>query len=162
LKAWKEAEALVADSDYTMFLEEPYASFLDRDSKEELRTLADYCDRLECYTASWDTSDVKKQNAYLDRMVDQGMLEAVPKNEPTATLEQVVGPCRPSRSPRQLLGRTGPIRAGDAAASRPCCPPRASSPSCSRGGSSATQPGSFPGSGRCCAPSPSSSPAPSS
>ncbi|WP_084342667.1 ABC transporter substrate-binding protein [Janibacter corallicola] len=92
LKAWKEAEALVADSDYTMFLEEPYASFLDRDSKEELRTLADYCDRLECYTASWDTSDVKKQNAYLDRMVDQGMLEAVPKNEPTATLEQVVGP----------------------------------------------------------------------
>ena len=91
LKAWKEAEKKVSDSDYEMFLEEPYASFLNRDSTEELRTLAKYCDRLECYTGSWDAADVKKQNTYLGHLVDQDMLDAVPDNAPAATLEEVTG-----------------------------------------------------------------------
>ena len=92
LKAWQEAETLVRDSDYEMFLDEPYATFLDRDSKEELQTLARYCDQVECYTGSWDASDVKEQNTYLGHLVDQDMLEAVPDNAPAATLEEVVEP----------------------------------------------------------------------
>lgn len=92
LKAWQEAETLVSDSDYEMFLEEPYATFLDRDSEEELATLAKYCDELECYTGSWDEDDVKEQNTYLGHLVDQDMLDGIPDKAPAATLEEVVAP----------------------------------------------------------------------
>lgn len=92
LKAWQEAEAMVSDSDYSMFLEEPYAGFLNRKSKEELQTLATYCDKLECYTGEWDKQDVKEQNRYLDLLVEQGMLETIPENAPVATLQQVLKP----------------------------------------------------------------------
>lgn len=91
LKAWKEAETLVSESGYQMFLEEPYAEFLDRDSTEELQTLADYCDDLECYTGSWDANDVKEQNSYLGHLVDQDMLDEIPDKAPAATLDEVIG-----------------------------------------------------------------------
>lgn len=92
LKAWQEAEVMVSDSDYEMFLEEPYAAFLDRDSKEELQTLVDYCADLECFPGEWDEDDVKEQEKYLGLMVDLDMLDAVPDKAPTATLENILNP----------------------------------------------------------------------
>lgn len=92
LMAWQEAEKMVADSDYQMFLQEPYATFLNRESEEELRTLAEYCAALECYSGEWSQSDVDQQLDYLDLMVEQGMLSAVPENAPAATLDGVLQP----------------------------------------------------------------------
>ncbi|WP_395309218.1 ABC transporter substrate-binding protein [Mycobacterium sp. AMU20-3851] len=90
LAAWQEAEQLVADSGYQMFLEEPYAGFLDRESTEELQALADYCAQLPCYTGEWNQGDVDQQMRYLDLLVQQGMLDRLPENPPVATLDSVI------------------------------------------------------------------------
>lgn len=90
LMAWQEAEKMVADSDYEMFLQEPYATFLNRESEEELRTLAEYCAEIECYTGEWTDSDVEQQLAYLDLMVEHEMISAVPENAPTGTLDSIL------------------------------------------------------------------------
>jgi NitT/TauT family transport system substrate-binding protein len=90
LKAWQEAEQMVIDSDYQMFLEEPYAGFLDRESEEELQTLAAYCAEISCYAGKWDKSDVDKQMAYLNQMVEAGMLSEVPENPPVGVLSDLV------------------------------------------------------------------------
>lgn len=92
LKAWQEAEKMIVDSNYQMFLEEPYASFLNRESEEELRTLAEYCAALECYPGKWTESDVDQQLEYLDLLAEQGMLDAVPENAPAGSLDGIIQP----------------------------------------------------------------------
>jgi NitT/TauT family transport system substrate-binding protein len=87
--AWKEAVQVVVDSNYQLFLEEPYATFLDRESPEELKALADYCAQLPCYTDDWTQADVDQQMTYLQLLVDQGGLEALPETAPVAVLDQV-------------------------------------------------------------------------
>jgi NitT/TauT family transport system substrate-binding protein len=88
--AWQEAVQVVVDSDYQLFLEEPYASFLDRESREELKALADYCKDLPCYTDEWTQSDVDQQMTYLELLVEQGGLQGLPELAPVAVLDQVV------------------------------------------------------------------------
>jgi NitT/TauT family transport system substrate-binding protein len=91
LDAWQEAEKVVADSNYQLFMEEPYASFLARESVEELQALADYCAQLPCYSGTWSQNDVDQQMRYLDLLVQQGTLDRLPDNSPVGTLDSVVG-----------------------------------------------------------------------
>lgn len=88
--AWKEAVQAIVDSDYQMFLEEPYASFLDVGSEQELQALADYCVELPCYASDWTQDDVDKQMDYLDLLVDQGALEELPEDAPVGVLDDLV------------------------------------------------------------------------
>lgn len=88
--AWQEAVQVVVDSDYQLFLEEPYASFLHRESPEELKALADYCADLPCYADEWTQADVDQQMTYLQLLTDQGGLEQLPELAPVAVLDQVV------------------------------------------------------------------------
>lgn len=88
--AWREAVQKVVDSDYQMFLEEPYASFLDVGSEEELQSLADYCADLPCYAPDWTQQDVDKQMDYLQLLVDQGGLDELPDAPPVAVLEDAL------------------------------------------------------------------------
>nr|CAR47847.1 putative ABC-type nitrate/sulfonate/bicarbonate transport system, periplasmic component [Rhodococcus sp. PY11] len=90
LKAWQEAEKIIADSGYQLFLQEPYAGFLDRDSVEELQTLATYCAQLPCYPGTWTQADVDEQMKYLQLLVDAGMLAEIPDTAPVATLDSLV------------------------------------------------------------------------
>ncbi|MGY1822208.1 ABC transporter substrate-binding protein [Geodermatophilus sp. SYSU D00079] len=88
--AWKEAVQAIVDSDYQLFLEEPYASFLDVGSAEELKALADYCADLPCYSPEWTQDDVDQQMDYLQLLVDQGALEELPADAPVAVLDDLV------------------------------------------------------------------------
>ncbi|MBB3085290.1 ABC transporter substrate-binding protein [Geodermatophilus sabuli] len=88
--AWKEAVQAVVDSDYQLFLEEPYASFLDVGSEEELQALADYCAELPCYASDWTQQDVDQQMTYLELLVEQGGLEQLPEVAPVAVLDDLV------------------------------------------------------------------------
>ncbi|MDT0269839.1 ABC transporter substrate-binding protein [Streptomyces sp. DSM 44915] len=88
--AWREAVQEVRETDYQLFLEEPYATFLDRESEAELQALADYCAQLPCYAEDWTTSDTDQQLAYLNLLVEQGGLEGLPDSAPVAVLDQLV------------------------------------------------------------------------
>ncbi|UED87934.1 ABC transporter substrate-binding protein [Streptomyces profundus] len=88
--AWREAVQEIVDTDYQLFLEEPYATFLDRESPEELQALADYCAGLPCYTDTWTQEDTAQQLVFLELLVEQGGLDGLPDNVPVAVLDEVV------------------------------------------------------------------------
>ncbi len=88
--AWQEAVQEVVASDYRMFLDEPYAGFLDRESEAELRALADYCAGLPCYADDWTAEDTAQQLEYLRLLVEQGSLDRLPDSDPVAVLDEVV------------------------------------------------------------------------
>lgn len=90
-KAFADAQQAIIDSDYQMFSEEPYKSFLDLQDDAELQRLIDYCRDLPCYTNEWTSDDADNMNDWIDRMVDAGMLDKSPSTPASEPLDQVIG-----------------------------------------------------------------------
>jgi NitT/TauT family transport system substrate-binding protein len=88
--AYSEAMQTMIDANYETFKEEPYKSFLDAESDEELDRLVSYCQRLPCYTNEWTEEDATAMNDWIKAMVDDGMLPSYPENAPAATLDSVL------------------------------------------------------------------------
>lgn len=88
--AWQEAQQVVIDSEYRLFLEDPYAEFLGMEPAE-LEALAQYCAELPCYTGSWTQDDVDTQMDYLRQLQAQGGIDTLPANAPVAVLDQATG-----------------------------------------------------------------------
>ncbi|MGE0217492.1 ABC transporter substrate-binding protein [Mycolicibacterium sp.] len=89
--AYAEALQILIDANYETFKEEPYRSYLDPESDEELDRLIAYCQQLPCYTNKWTEDDAAKMNDWIKKMADQGMLPGYPDNPPSQTLDQVLG-----------------------------------------------------------------------
>jgi len=89
--AFAEAQQTMIDANYETFKEEPYKSFLDLESDEELDRLVSYCQNLPCYTNAWTEADATAMNDWVQTMVDEGMLPSEPKNAPAGTLDSILG-----------------------------------------------------------------------
>jgi NitT/TauT family transport system substrate-binding protein len=86
--AWKEAVALIEESNYEIFAEEPYREFLALRSDEELEGFIDYCADLPCFLNSWTQEDIDNLSDWLQLMADNDVLIEEPPEEPVAvTLE---------------------------------------------------------------------------
>jgi NitT/TauT family transport system substrate-binding protein len=88
--AYTEAMQTIVDSNYEIFKQEPYKSFLDPESDAELDRLVTYCQNLPCYTNKWTDEDATKMNDWIKTMANEGMLPGYPDNPPSATLESVL------------------------------------------------------------------------
>lgn len=88
--AFSEAMQTMVDADYETFKEEPYKSFLDAGSDEELDKLVAYCQATVCYPNEWTTEDADKMNDWIQMMVDAGMLPSYPEKPASQTLDAVL------------------------------------------------------------------------
>lgn len=89
--AFAEAQDEIIATGYTVFREEPYAEFLDLADDGEMDRLIEYCVELPCYTNEWSESDAENMNAWIERMVEAGMLGEFPENAPSGTLDEITG-----------------------------------------------------------------------
>ena len=63
--AWMEAIDVLQGGDYVLLREEPYKSFLELKSDQELEAFIDYCVNLPCFGTSWTQADLDALNNYL-------------------------------------------------------------------------------------------------
>jgi NitT/TauT family transport system substrate-binding protein len=90
--AWVEAVEVIEESNYEIFAEEPYRSFLDLRSDEELEAFIDYCADLPCYVNEWSEQDIEQLNNWLELMAKNDVLIDAPPKEPVAViLEDFLG-----------------------------------------------------------------------
>ena len=90
--AWVEAVEIIEDSNYEIFAEEPYRSFLELRSDEELDAFIDYCAELPCFVNEWGEEDIKQLDQWLELMAENDVLIEEPPEEPVAViLEDFVG-----------------------------------------------------------------------
>jgi NitT/TauT family transport system substrate-binding protein len=83
-EAWQEAVERIEETNYEIFAEEPYRSFLELANEEELNAFIDYCAELPCYLTSWTDEDIEKLNGWLDLMAENDVLIEEPPSEPVA------------------------------------------------------------------------------
>jgi NitT/TauT family transport system substrate-binding protein len=90
--AWVEAVEIIEDSNYEIFAEEPYRSFLELRSDEELDAFVDYCAELPCLLNEWSEEDIEQLNGWLELMAENDVLIEEPPAEPVAVvLEDFLG-----------------------------------------------------------------------
>ncbi len=90
--AWMESIQILEDSGYDMLREEPYNSFLELQSDEELEAFIEYCADLPCFGTSWTQEDIDGLNEYLGLFVENGILLEETASEPVAViLEEYFG-----------------------------------------------------------------------
>ena len=90
--AWVEAVEIIEESNYEIFAEEPYRSFLDLRSDEELEEFIDYCADLPCLLNEWTEEDIEQLNDWLELMAQHDVLIEEPPEEPVAViLEDFLG-----------------------------------------------------------------------
>jgi NitT/TauT family transport system substrate-binding protein len=82
--AWIEAVGVIEDSNYEIFAEEPYATFLAPGSDEELQGFIEYCTDLPCFLTSWTDEDIAHLDDWLDLMVKHQVLIEERAPEPVA------------------------------------------------------------------------------
>src|SRR5918996_646477 len=58
--------AVLEESNYEILREEPYKSFLELKSDEELEAFIDYCVNLPCFGTTWTEEDIQGLNDYLE------------------------------------------------------------------------------------------------
>jgi NitT/TauT family transport system substrate-binding protein len=86
--AWMEAIGILEDSNYKMLADDPYASFLELKSDEELEAFIDYCADLPCFATSWTQDDIRELMGYLNLMVENDILiDSVPEKPVGIILE---------------------------------------------------------------------------
>lgn len=86
--AWKEAVQVIEDSNYEIFKEEPYKSFLDTASDEELNAFVEYCADLPCYRNTWTDEDIKNYEDWLALLAkNKVLIEKVPDEPVIVNLE---------------------------------------------------------------------------
>lgn len=91
-EAWMEAVEQIEETNYEIFAEEPYRSFLALTGEEELNAFIDYCADLPCFLTSWTDEDIEKLNDWLALMAENDVLIEETPTEPVAVqLEEFFG-----------------------------------------------------------------------
>jgi NitT/TauT family transport system substrate-binding protein len=90
--AWLEAVEQIEETDYEIFAEEPYRSFLALANDRELNAFIDYCADLPCFLTSWTDEDIKNLEGWLELMAKNDVLIEETPAEPVAVqLEDFYG-----------------------------------------------------------------------
>jgi NitT/TauT family transport system substrate-binding protein len=84
--AWMQGIQVLEDSNYEILREEPYKSFLELKSDEELEAFIDYCADLPCFGTSWTEEDIDALNDYLALFAENGILIEETAAEPVAVI----------------------------------------------------------------------------
>lgn len=84
--AWMEAIDVLQGGDFALLREEPYKSFLELKSDEELEAFIEYCIDLPCFGTSWTQEDIDELNAYLGLFAKHGILINETATEPVAVI----------------------------------------------------------------------------
>jgi NitT/TauT family transport system substrate-binding protein len=86
--AYLEGMQILIDSNYTMMGEEPYKSYLQFASDQELTDFVAYCADVQCFTTSWTQEDLTQLSAYLDLFAERKILiDAAPQTPVAVVLE---------------------------------------------------------------------------
>ena len=90
--AWMEAIDVLQGGDFALLREEPYKSFLELKSDEELEAFIQYCIDLPCFGTSWTQADIAALNDYLALFAENGILiDAVSPTPVAVILEDYFG-----------------------------------------------------------------------
>lgn len=84
--AWMQGIQVLEDSNYEILRDEPYKSFLELKSDEELEAFIDYCVDLPCFGTSWTEEDIQSLNDYLALFAANGILIEETAAEPVAVI----------------------------------------------------------------------------
>jgi NitT/TauT family transport system substrate-binding protein len=84
--AWMQGIQVLEDSNYEILREEPYKSFLELKSDEELEAFIDYCADLPCFGTSWTQVDIDGLNDYLALFAENGILIEETAADPVAVI----------------------------------------------------------------------------
>jgi NitT/TauT family transport system substrate-binding protein len=84
--AWMEAIDILQGGDFAMLRDEPYKSFLELKSDEELEAFIQYCIDLPCFGTSWTQADIDALNAYLELFAKHGILINETAAQPVAVI----------------------------------------------------------------------------
>ena len=84
--AWMEAIDVLQGGDYAMLRDEPYKSFLELKSDEELEAFIEYCIALPCFGTSWTQGDIDALDAYLELFAKHGILIDETSSTPVAVI----------------------------------------------------------------------------
>jgi NitT/TauT family transport system substrate-binding protein len=84
--AWMDGIAVLEESNYEILREEPYKSFLELKSDEELEAFIDYCVDLPCFGTTWTEEDIQGLNEYLELFAQHDILIEETAEEPVAVI----------------------------------------------------------------------------
>lgn len=84
--AWMDGIAVLEESNYEILREEPYKSFLELKSDEELEAFIDYCVDLPCFGTTWTEEDIQGLNEYLELFAQHNILIEETAEEPVAVI----------------------------------------------------------------------------
>lgn len=84
--AWMQGIQVLEDSNYEILREEPYKSFLELKSDEELEAFIDYCADLPCFGTSWTQEDIDGLDDYLALFAANGILIEETAEDPVAVI----------------------------------------------------------------------------
>ncbi len=84
--AWMDGIAVLEESNYEILREEPYQSFLELKSDEELEAFIDYCVDLPCFGSTWTEEDIQGLNDYLALFAQHDILIEETAEEPVAVI----------------------------------------------------------------------------
>ena len=84
--AWMQGIQVLEDSDYEILREDPYKSFLELKSDEELEAFIDYCVDLPCFGTTWTEEDIQGLNDYLALFAQNDILIEETAEEPVAVI----------------------------------------------------------------------------
>jgi NitT/TauT family transport system substrate-binding protein len=84
--AWMDGIAVLEESNYEILREEPYKSFLELKSDEELEAFIDYCVDLPCFGTTWTEEDIEGLNEYLELFAQHDILIEETAEEPVAVI----------------------------------------------------------------------------
>jgi NitT/TauT family transport system substrate-binding protein len=84
--AWMDGIAVLEESNYEILREEPYKSFLELKSDEELEAFIDYCVDLPCFGTTWTEEDIQGLNGYLELFAQHDILIEETAEDPVAVI----------------------------------------------------------------------------
>lgn len=84
--AWMDGIAVLEESNYEILREEPYNSFLELKSDEELEAFIDYCVDLPCFGTTWTEEDIQGLNGYLELFAQHDILIEETAEDPVAVI----------------------------------------------------------------------------
>jgi NitT/TauT family transport system substrate-binding protein len=84
--AWMQGIDVLVESNYEILREEPYKSFLELKSDEELEAFIDYCVDLPCFGTTWTEEDIQGLNEYLELFAEHDILIEETAPEPVAVI----------------------------------------------------------------------------
>jgi NitT/TauT family transport system substrate-binding protein len=84
--AWMQGIEVLEESNYEILREEPYKSFLELKSDEELEAFIEYCVDLPCFGTTWTEEDIQGLNEYLELFAQHDILIEETAPEPVAVI----------------------------------------------------------------------------